>query len=242
MIKVLAVDDEIEFIEKLKQYFYNTNINIVDNAFDGMDAIRILKENTYDVILLDLIMPNKDGFYVLEYLKDQSRNESVIIVTGNRSSLTINEVTGYNVDYYVLKPFDYSDLEEKINNVFKRKDNKRIINVKYNKVSNIVIDILHELGLPSSLNGYHYIKDSILYLYFDDSLTGFTTNLYQKLSLKYKVSTKSIDRSIKHAIETSYHRGNNDLTNDIFSYSVDDLPTNKEYILGILEKIKSLQL
>ena len=242
MIRVLAVDDDQEFIEKLSQFFYNTNINIADYANDGFEAVQRIQNNKYDIILLDLIMPRKDGLYVLEYMKDNHRDDSVIVITSNCSSLTINEVTSYNVDYYMLKPCDYNDLESKINNIYKRKKNNRTIDIRYNRISNIVMNILHELGLPSSLIGYKYIKDSILILYFDNTITGFSNNLYHKLSIKYKVSIKSIDRAIKHAIESSYHRGNIDLTNDIFSYSVDDLPTNKEYILGVLEKIKSLQL
>ena len=183
MIRVLAVDDDQEFIEKLSQFFYNTNINIADYANDGLEAVKKIKNNKYDIILLDLIMPNRDGLYVLEYMKDNHRDDNVIIITSNRSTMTISEVTSYNVDYYMLKPCDYHDLENKINNIFKRKTNTKSIDIRYNKISNIVMHTLHELGLPSSLNGYKYIKDSILYLYFDDTITGFSNNLYQKQNI-----------------------------------------------------------
>ena len=242
MIKVLAIDDDNDLVNKLIRYFNNTNISIIESAKDGLEAITKIKNDNYDVILLDLIMPNKDGLYVLEYMKEYNISKSVIVLTGNRSILSINEVTSYDVDYYVLKPFDYDDLKTKIDNISNRNNNSNVIDIKYRKIEKIISQLLHELGVPSSINGYKYIKDSILYLYFDNTITGFTTALYKLLSDKYDVSIKSIDRAISHAIETSYNRGNLELINDIFSYSVDDLPTNKEYILGILEKIKSLQL
>ena len=66
------IDDNVQLVDMVKEYFSNSNrIDVVITANDGEDGVKkiIDKEGKYDLILLDLIMPNKDGLYVLDELK-----------------------------------------------------------------------------------------------------------------------------------------------------------------------------
>ena len=68
-IKVLMIDDNINLCEMVKEYFKDSKkIEVVNTYHDGEKGLEGIKKDTYDVILLDLIMPNKDGLYVLESL------------------------------------------------------------------------------------------------------------------------------------------------------------------------------
>ena len=126
-IRVLMIDDNVKLIDAVKEYFKNNNdINVVLEAHDGLEGFEIIKNKTdqYDIILLDLIMPKKDGIYVLEQMQRNNINKKVIVETSYNASEVIREVSEYDVSYFVLKPFDLDDLEKKIYDVFKRKNEK----------------------------------------------------------------------------------------------------------------------
>lgn len=128
-IRVLMIDDNVKLIDAVKEYFKNNNdINVVLEAHDGLEGFEIIKNKTdqYDIILLDLIMPKKDGIYVLEQMQRNNINKKVIVETSYNASEVIREVSEYDVSYFVLKPFDLDDLEKKIYDVFKRKNEKSI--------------------------------------------------------------------------------------------------------------------
>ena len=71
-IRVVMIDDNISLVEMVEEYFKdNRKIEICNKAYDGLDGIKLLEEEkgNYDVVILDLIMPNKDGIYVLEEMQ-----------------------------------------------------------------------------------------------------------------------------------------------------------------------------
>ena len=126
MIKVLMIDDNVKLIEAVKEYFKNSDkIQIIDEAYDGLEGFEKVKSNNeYDIVLLDLIMPKKDGLYVLEQIKSNNLDKKVIVETSYNASEVIREVSEYGVNYFILNPFDLSDLEKKIIDTFKKKDEK----------------------------------------------------------------------------------------------------------------------
>ena len=83
-IKLLMIDDNVNLVEMVKEYFSNNeNIRLDIMAHDGEEGIKVIKErqNDYDIILLDLIMPKRDGIYVLEQMKELGINKKVIVET-----------------------------------------------------------------------------------------------------------------------------------------------------------------
>lgn len=82
--RVLVVDDNKSLVEMIKEYFKERpEVTISLEAYDGAEGIRLIekKQEEYDIILLDLIMPNKDGIAVLEYMKKKSIDKKVIVLT-----------------------------------------------------------------------------------------------------------------------------------------------------------------
>mgnify|MGYP005606493851 FL=1 len=74
-IKVLMIDDNLELIQMVKEYFSDhASIDISLEAHDGIEGMKLIKEhqNDYDVVILDLIMPKKDGLSVLQEMKDNN--------------------------------------------------------------------------------------------------------------------------------------------------------------------------
>lgn len=105
-----------------------------------------------------------------------------------------------------------------------------------------VTKILHELGVPSHIKGYQYIREGILLLYNNpDIVGGITKELYPEIASRFDTSVSRVERAIRHAIEVSWNRGNLDLMEEVFGHSVDydkAKPTNSEFIVTVADKLK----
>lgn len=242
-IKVLVVDDNEVSVSLMKNYFNNSEVTIMDVALNGLEAVNLLSDNKYDVILLDLIMPVRDGFYVLDYLKDNKINIPVIVVSSYNESDTIRKVSEYGVKYYALKPFNLDDIKTRIIDLYNNKvNNDSIIELSNKSLQIEVTNILHSLGIPSHIKGYQYIRSGILMVYENPSFIGsITKELYPGISNKFNTSIQRVERAIRHAIEVAWLRGDIDLMEEIFGHSVDidrAKPTNSEFIVTIADKLR----
>lgn len=243
-IKVLMIDDNINLTEMVKEYFKdNKKIEIVDAFYDGIDGVNAIKNGSsqYDLVLLDLIMPKKDGLAVLKELSDMGIKQNIIVETSYNSPETIRKVSEFGVNYYILKPFDLFDLENRILEVFEQVDNKSL-NLFNNNLEISITRILHELGMPSHIKGYQYIREGIMMVYSNpDLIGGITKELYPDIANKFDTTVSRVERAIRHAIEVSWNRGNWDLMEEIFGHSVDidkAKPTNSEFIVTIADKLR----
>lgn len=241
--KIMVVDDNKVMVEMLKEYFLESKtVEVVDEAYDGLEAWNKIKENTYDCVLLDLIMPKKDGLFVLEQIKENKIKANVIVVTSYNEQETIRNVSEFGVRYFVLKPFDLKDLEKRIMEATRDRRENSVIDFGNNDAHIKVSKILHELGIPSHIKGYQYIRDAITMVYKDQNLIGgITKELYPEIGKKYNASVTRVERAIRHAIEVSWNRGDWDLMEEIFGHSVDidrGKPTNSEFIVTIADKMR----
>lgn len=242
-IKVLMIDDNVQLIEAVKEYFKSSKlIEIVCEAHDGIEGIEKIENCEYDVIILDLIMPKKDGLYVLEQMKNKKINKKIIVATSYNASEVIREVSDYGVNYYILKPFDFDDLEKRILDMCNKKKEGKNIDLHYNNLQISITKILHELGIPSHIKGYQYIRDGVGLIFENpEMIGGITKELYPELANKFDTTVSRVERAIRHAIEVSWNRGNWDLMEEIFGNSVDidrAKPTNSEFIVTVADKLR----
>ena len=153
----------------------------------------------------------------------------------------IRKVSEYGVNYYILKPFELDDLENRILEVFKLQDNKSV-NLVRNNLQISITKMLHELGMPSHIKGYQYIREGICMIYDNpEMIGGITKELYPDLATKFDTTVSRVERAIRHAIEVSWNRGNWDLMEEVFGHSVDidkAKPTNSEFIVTIADKLR----
>lgn len=143
----------------------------------------------------------------------------------------------------MLKPFELSELERKILECTNEiKSSSKTLDLYHNNLQIAVTNILHELGVPSHIKGYSYIREGILEIFFDSNMIGgITKELYPKIAKEFNTTVSRVERAIRHAIEVSWNRGNWDLMQDIFGYSVDidkAKPTNSEFIVTVADKLR----
>ena len=245
-IKLLVIDDNKELVNMIKEYFKShAEIEVSMTANDGVEGINLIekKQDMYDVIVLDLIMPNKDGISVLEAMKKKNLNKNVIVLTSYNASEVIRKVSEFGVNYYILKPFELSDLEKRIIQAYEGNNFEGgTINLNNNSLQVSTTKILHELGVPSHIKGYQYIRDGIMMLYErPEVIGGITKELYPEVASKYDTTVSRVERAIRHAIEVSWNRGNWELMEEIFGHSVDidkAKPTNSEFIVTVADKLR----
>ena len=105
-----------------------------------------------------------------------------------------------------------------------------------------ITKILHDLGVPSHIKGYQYIKEGIMLIYENPRMIGgITKELYPEIANKYNTTVSRVERAIRHAIEVSWNRGDWDLMDEIFGHSVDvdkAKPTNSEFIVTVADKLR----
>lgn len=113
-LEVLFIDDDLGNLN-----IYNDVLGMICNITTSLDAnesIKLLKSNIYDIVFLDIIMPNKSGFDVIEFMKqyENLKDIPIIIISGANESKYIDKATELGVDDYILKPIDLDDLFETI--------------------------------------------------------------------------------------------------------------------------------
>ena len=243
-IRVLMIDDNQDVIRSSKKYFTNhASIEINLEAYDGKTGMDLIlnREKDYDVIVMDLIMPEKDGLSILEDLKTMNKHKNIIILTSYKREDTIRRINEYDVSYFMMKPFETSELEKRIVEIM---NNEEFVMapLKDGKLHLSITKMLHALGIPSHIKGYEYIRESIYLMYNNPSLLGaITKELYPEIAIKFDTTTSRVERAIRHAIEVSWSRGDYDLMEEIFGHSVDydrAKPTNSEFIATIADKLK----
>lgn len=243
MTRLLMIDDNVELVNAVEEYFKGSdNIKLVYKAHNGKDGLELIKsKDDYDVIILDLIMNGMHGDEVLEEMKNLGIDKKVIVCTSYNAADTIRKVSEYGVNYYILKPFEFSDLERRILKLDNKQESKTI-DLHKNNVKMSITKTLHELGIPSHIKGYQYIRDGVEIIFENpDVIGGITKELYPELANKFKTTVSRVERAIRHAIEVSWNRGDWDLMIDLFGNSVDvdkAKPTNSEFMVTIADKLR----
>lgn len=243
---VLMIDDNIELVKMVKEYFKdNKEIEVTLTAHDGVEGLNLIEnaQDNYDVIVLDLIMPNKDGISVLKDMKKKKLDKKVIVLTSFNTQEVIRETSELGISYFILKPFELTELEKRILECSSKNDyDKKTIDMKYNNLQVSITKILHELGVPSHIKGYQYIREGITIIYeHPEVIGGITKELYPDIAEKFDTTVSRVERAIRHAIEVSWNRGNWQLMEEIFGHSVDidkAKPTNSEFIVTVADKLR----
>jgi len=175
-IKILLVDDEPDIIEILSYSLENAGYTIF-KAFDGLEAIKIAKQEIPDLIILDLMMPKINGIEACEIIRKTKSLENVLITFLSARAEDLTKITALDsgADDYITKPIRPKVLLSKINSLFRRKnnsDNKNIIeieNLTVDKNKYIVINKGIEISLPRK-------EFELLYLLVSSPNTVLTRN------------------------------------------------------------------
>lgn len=240
-IKVMIADAGDEFRQLAAEVLSEEkDINIVASVGDGVSALSKAAELKPDVLVLDIILAKLDGLEVLRRLGEASPSTKPIVVSGFINEKIVAECAAAGVAYFMPKPCEVSTLLDRIHQTV-GKNAPTAMPVLRNEPSleSLVTDIIHEIGVPAHIKGYQYLREAIILTINDmDIINAVTKVLYPTVAKKFNTTPSRVERAIRHAIEVAWDRGDIEVLQKFFGYTVSNIkgkPTNSEFIAMIAD-------
>ncbi len=254
-INVAIADDNERILDLLGEIISNDQeLKLVGKANNGEDMYHLIKEKQPDVVLLDLIMPKMDGLSVMEMVsndKGLKKHPDFIVVTAVGQERITEDAFKKGASYYIMKPFNNETVLNRIKHANQVLRHELRPQTPSGAVTDVlpeqnlegrVTDMIHEIGIPAHIKGYHYLRDAIIMAVEDmDVLNAITKVLYPTVAKKHQTTASRVERAIRHAIEVAWSRGKLDTLDDLFGYTVSNgkgKPTNSEFIALIADTIR----
>ncbi|MGN1481918.1 sporulation transcription factor Spo0A [Porcipelethomonas sp.] len=241
-IKVLIGDDSVEYGITCASTLRSMGMYAVTRPKDGGVLFETIKNDSPDVVIVDAILPHMDAIELIKKVQALGGKKPEFIVTSSYDNPFIErQVMQNGAAYFMLKPFDVNALGDRILSLIhgtgteSKEDNGQDMEV-------IVTEVIHQLGVPAHIKGYHYLREAILASLEDkELLESVTKMLYPTVAKKFDTTSSRVERAIRHAIEIAWDRGNLDTLNSFFGYTVNTCkgkPTNSEFIALITDKLR----
>ncbi len=245
MTVILLQSDE-ESARQNRERFSELGLEVLGVCANGMEAVRVISDQQPDVVLMDSFLPGRSSYDIIASLQEVGYRKHTVFavlskVPNDRLAQQVMEAGG---DLFLLPPLDYQFVRDRFSAILERKregepgsaDDSRIELERY------VANLMHEVGVPAHIRGYDYIRDSILLsLENRNMLKAITKELYPTVAKNNHTTASRVERAIRHAIEVAWGRGDIDVLNAIFGFTVKSSkgkPTNGEFISMLTERIR----
>ncbi|MEE3428803.1 MAG: sporulation transcription factor Spo0A [Ruminococcus sp.] len=244
-LKVLITEDKNLLSDEDIKTFEKYNISPVFCTKDGEKLLLKIIDESPAAVIMDLFMTRIDALGVMRELKKKDIDLPLLIVSASFSSEALErEVMNAGASYYALKPYNLESICEDIITLLNKDKNSNSIHRIYDSfgIEVKVTEILHEIGVPAHIKGYNYLRDSIIMsIENPEIINAVTKQLYPGVAKKYETTSSRVERAIRHAIEVAWDRGDVDVLNSYFGYTIHNergKPTNSEFIAMISDKLR----
>jgi two-component system response regulator (stage 0 sporulation protein A) len=238
-IKVLIGDDTVDYGITTASTLRNHGLYAITRRKDGNVLLNTILDEQPDVVIIDSVMAHMDAIELIKRTKAQSEKFPAFIITSAYDNPFVErQIMELGAAYYMLKPFDVATLAERVLSITdscKENDEEQSLEI-------VVTDMIHQLGVPAHIKGYHYLRTSIiLSIENPELLDSVTKLLYPTVAQKFNTTSSRVERAIRHAIEIAWDRGDLDILNSFFGYTVNTCkgkPTNSEFIALLTDKLR----
>lgn len=254
-VRVVIADNDCENIaNQLVTACGEDKITVLATAKEGEEAYQAVLNYQPDVLVLDVFLTGMDGLEVLEQIrqKEELNDIKVLFLTSVGSQRIISCAFSLGADYYLLKPFNAEILAKRVLQIAsygtKDRQNSEVnfgnTQEEYmmGSLESDVTDIIRDIGIPAHIKGYQYIREGIIMSVKDANMLNYITKLlYPTIAKKYRTTSSSVERAIRHAIEVAWNRGKIEVIEEMFGYTVSagkGKPTNSEFIALIADKLR----
>lgn len=255
MIKVMIGNHDETIRKKMEDIVRRqTQCHFLGAYDNGISLYENMRACTPDVVLLNPVMPKLDGVGVIEKVRADVQMDKVqfIMVAHNHQTKVLNVLQDRRNVRFLPWDNDESTLEKCILEVAKAPvNNNRLIQIedmvvkqgnKEKDLNMLVTQMIHEIGVPAHIKGYLYLRTAIIMAVENmDILNAVTKQLYPDIAKEYGTTDTRVERAIRHAIEVAWERGNIDVINDLFGYTIQadkGKPTNSEFIALMSDRIR----
>lgn len=237
---VLLADANEEFRAMLREEIEKSeSFAVVGSTGNGVEALELAGRCQPDLLILDVVLPGQDGLSVLRQLKAGGTMPRVILLSAFCADQVVAEASDLGVSYFLPKPCEIDSLLDRMRAVFAK---AAPADEHASSLKNMVTSVIHEIGVPAHIKGYQYLRDSIMLAVEEpEVINGVTKILYPTVAKKNGTTASRVERAIRHAIEVAWDRGDVDVLNSYFGYTIHNLrgkPTNSEFIAMIADKIR----
>ncbi len=248
-LKVVVAEETTELGVACAKALKSYGMDVIMCPKDGFALLERVKTEKPDVILADVFMPRLDILGVLDGLKkiDSDERPMVMAMSSFDNQRLEKETLDAGASYYFLKPFDINTMAERVMRLSGWKNEISPIVVKDNVVTDpelelMVTEIIHQIGVPAHIKGYHYLREAIILSVKNSEIINSVTKLlYPTVAKNHGTTSSRVERAIRHAIEVAWDRGDIDVLNSYFGYTVQNdrgKPTNSEFIAMISDKLR----
>lgn len=248
-LNVIIADDTTELGQNCANALKGYGMEVKLCPKNGLTLVEKIKSIKPDVVIADVFMPNLDIIGVLEALKNLNLHTKPLVMAMSSFDNPVleKEALEAGATYYFLKPFDINTMAERIIKLAGRKNDTRPIVISDNTVTDpqlevMVTDIIHQIGVPAHIKGYHYLREAIILTLKDgETMNSVTKVLYPTVAKRHSTTASRVERAIRHAIEVAWDRGDIDVLNSYFGYTIQNQrgkPTNSEFIAMIADKLR----
>ena len=247
--RIVIVDDNRDFCRNLCDFLSaSESCEVVATAHDGKEGYEMVLETKPDILLTDIVMPVMDGLTLMSRIAGNSamtKKPKIIVFSASGYDSIIANATRLGASFYFIKPFDMESLMDRIEDIMSEKPLDNTAPGKKKTTGDLETNItmyIQQLGVPAHIKGYQYIRDAIMMVIDDmDAINSITKLLYPTVAKHYNTTSSRVERAIRHAIEVAWDRGNPDILNELFGYTILSTrgkPTNSEFIAMIADKIR----
>jgi len=248
-IRVMLVDDNAELRRSIREYMaHQEGVCVAAECANGLEALERLGKTQIDVIVLDIIMPQMDGYSFLEELRAQQAGHTaqVIVVSALGRDDFIMRAVELGAKFYMIKPFEPAVLCTRIREVCglttpQPEALRPVMQQAAPSIDEKLAGLFLTIGIPAHIKGYQFLREAVkMVVENPDVINRITKELYPGIGKRFNTSASKVERAIRHAIEVAWSRGRVDTLNKAFGYKVatkEDKPTNGEFIAMIADKL-----
>lgn len=245
--KILIADENSATRASLRDELAAQGYANIYEASDGEEALSTIETVQPEVAIVDVLLSKLDGIGVIRQARKRLGEDApIFIVTsllGNHNMLL--EASNAGAAMCMIKPVNTESVAGYIENLLPSGlSNAAPSNEGYgaSELETQVTRIIHQIGVPAHIKGYQYLRTAILLTVNDGEIINSVTKiLYPTVAKKYGTTTSRVERAIRHAIEVAWDRGDVDVLNSYFGYTIQNnrgKPTNSEFIAMIADNLR----
>lgn len=248
-LKVVIAENGTELGKSCEKALKGYGMDVIMCEKDGSLLLEKIRTEKPDVVLADIFMKNQDILGVLDEIKktDAKERPMIMAMSSFDNPRLEKETLNAGASYYFLKPFDINAMAERIIRLSGWRNEISPVVVKDNVVTDpelelMVTEIIHQIGVPAHIKGYHYLREAIILSVKNSEIINSVTKLlYPTVAKNHGTTSSRVERAIRHAIEVAWDRGDIDVLNSYFGYTIQNdrgKPTNSEFIAMISDKLR----
>jgi two-component system response regulator (stage 0 sporulation protein A) len=253
-IKLLIAEDNDKTRVELGEFLgADADFELVGLAKDGLEALEMVEKGRPDLLLLDLILPELDGFGVMEGMAALGlKSPKVVILSALCTDAFISKAIRSGAAYFMAKPYDLGKLKARLLDIVAENrprpverqegiDFSAIGRLKTKSLEEKITGIFITVGIPAHIKGYQFLREAVkMTVDMPDIINSITKRLYPGIAEKYDTTASKVERAIRHAIEVAWNRGKIENINQLFGvrvYTNNEKPTNGEFIALVADKM-----